>query len=166
MRCRLTNVARDMRSKMYLITLATEDVTPLEEVRQDKDLDVQVKEYRKKRSLDANAYCWLLLTKLANALNSTKEEVYEEMLRRTGFIDENNIIAIPDDKEIESYPGHWLYILTEDEWATYVRIRGSSEYDSKEMSVFIDNIIDECKSQGIETMTPEEIERLKKLWKA
>lgn len=164
MKCRLNNVVKDTKTNEYLVTFSTLDITALEDVNAEKDLDVNVKVYREKRSLDSNAYCWVLCTKLANKLSSTKEEVYEEMLRRTGFIEQDKIIAIPEDNDIESYEGHWLYILTEDGWSTYVRIRGSSEYDTKEMSIFLDNIIEECKAQGIEVLPPEEIERMNALW--
>ena len=164
MKCRLNNVVKDIKTNEYLVTFATLDVTALEGVTAEKDLDVTVKEYRKKRSLDSNAYCWVLCTKLANKLQSTKEEVYEEMLRRTGFIDKDKIIAIPEDNDIRDYEGHWLYILTDDGWSTYVKIRGSSQYNSQEMSIFLDNIIEECQTQGIETLPPEEIERMKNLW--
>lgn len=164
MKCRLNNVVKDIKTNEYLVTFATLDVTALEDVNAEKDLDVIIKEYRKKRSLDSNAYCWVLCTKLANKLQSTKEEVYEEMLRRTGFIDKDKIIAIPEDNSIDDYDGHWLYILSEDGWSTYVKIRGSSTYDTKEMSIFLDNIIDECAAQGVEVLPPEEIERMKNLW--
>ena len=164
MKCRLNNVVKDIKTNEYLVTFATLDVTALEDVNAEKDLDVIIKEYRKKRSLDSNAYCWVLCTKLANKLQSTKEEVYEEMLRRTGFIDKDKIIAIPEDNNIDDYDGHWLYILSEDGWSTYVKIRGSSTYDTKEMSIFLDNIIDECTAQGVEVLPEEEIERMKNLW--
>ena len=164
MKCRLNNVVKDIKTNEYLVTFATLDVTALEDVNAEKDLDVTVKEYRKKRSLDSNAYCWVLCTKLANKLQSTKEEVYEEMLRRTGFIDKDKIIAIPEDNSIDDYDGHWLYILSEDGWSTYVKIRGSSTYDTKEMSIFLDNIIEECRAQGVEVLPAEEIERMINLW--
>lgn len=48
---------------------------------------------------------------------------------------------------------------------THIRVyAGSSTYDSREFSIFIDGVIDECKELGIETMTPDEIERLDKAW--
>lgn len=42
---------------------------------------------------------------------------------------------------------------------------GSSAYDTAQMSRLIDNIVQECKAQGIETMTPEKLDRLKEAWK-
>ncbi|MDQ9744386.1 hypothetical protein RF397_17385, partial [Acinetobacter baumannii] len=50
----------------------------------DKLYIAQIKEYRKKRSLDANAYCWKLIGDIADALRTSKEEVYLLMLKRYG----------------------------------------------------------------------------------
>lgn len=163
MKGKLSNIVKDIRTNEYLVTFSTLDISDMEAL-EGVDLDIQVKKHRKKRSLDANSYFWVLCTKLANKLNTSKEEIYEEFLRRTGFIEEDTIIAIPDDKDISSYEGHWLYILTENGWSTYVKLIGSSEYDSYQMSVLIENIVDECKTQGIETLPPDELERMKNLW--
>lgn len=43
-------------------------------------------------------------------------------------------------------------------------IKGSSEYDTVEMSHFIDRIVEEAKELGIETATPDELERMKQEW--
>lgn len=64
-----------------------------------KDLDklsIKAVKYRQKRSLDANAYAWVLMSKIAAVLNTSKEEVYEEMLRRYGVLyeDEAGYITI------------------------------------------------------------------------
>ena len=41
---------------------------------------------------------------------------------------------------------------------------GSSEYNTQEMSVLIDGIVQEAKQLGIETLTPMELARLKDEW--
>ena len=41
---------------------------------------------------------------------------------------------------------------------------GSSCFDTKEMAVFIDGIVRECKDPNIETLPPDELERMKKGW--
>ena len=53
-----------------------------EEFKECEKLSLEIKKYRRKRSLDANAYAWVLMSKLAEVLHTSKEEVYEEMLRR------------------------------------------------------------------------------------
>ena len=43
-------------------------------------------------------------------------------------------------------------------------VKGTSEYSTKEMSVFLDGIISECQELGIETDTPEQIAKYKEEW--
>lgn len=134
----------------------------------EEKLSIEVKKYRKKRSLDANDYCWVLLTKLASVLNTSKDELYEIMLRRYGepYKDDDGYITITVKSSVDmsKVDGHWMMIKELDKWKSYMMIKGSSEYDTAEMAKFIDGIISECKVQGIETMTPAEIEEIKMLW--
>ena len=53
--------------------------------KQNRIYDCEIKEHREKRSLDANAYCWVLLDKLADAIRSTKEEIYLQKVREIGI---------------------------------------------------------------------------------
>ena len=43
-----------------------------------------LKKYRKKRSLDSNAYAWTLLGELQNVLNIPKEEIYRDLIKNIG----------------------------------------------------------------------------------
>ncbi|MDD3370016.1 MAG: hypothetical protein PHP50_14240 [Lachnospiraceae bacterium] len=136
-----------------------------------KDLDrlsIKVAKYRQKRSLDANAYCWVLITKIADAVFSSKDEVYEEMLQKYGQFYENEdggYVTITTTADMTTIPGHWKYISEHGKFKSYLMIKGSSEYDTQEMAHFIDQIIDEAKALGIETLPPEELERMKQEWK-
>lgn len=136
-----------------------------------KDLDklsIKAVKYRQKRSLDANAYAWVLMSKIAAVLNTSKEEVYEEMLRRYGVLYEDEAgyitITVKSTVDMSRIEGHWEKIRDNGTFTAYAMIKGSSEYDTKEMSVFIDGVVSEAKELGIQTETPEEIERLKALW--
>ena len=64
--------------------------------------------------------------------------------------------------------GHWKrvkeFIKDGKTWVSYLMIKGSSEYDTAEMSHFIDRIVEEAKELGIETATPDELERMKQEW--
>ena len=42
-------------------------------IRNLKELSVEIKQFRNKRSLDANAYMWVLLSKLSVVLNTSKD---------------------------------------------------------------------------------------------
>ena len=46
----------------------------------------------------------------------------------------------------------------------YKVYKGSSEFDTREMSIFIDGIVYEAEELGIQTMTPNEIARIKAAW--
>ena len=129
-------------------------------------LSIEVKEYRKGRSLNANNYCWKLLTEIANVLRADKEEIYLQMLKRYG---QGGVVKIPHDmadKFERAYKYHEKHeTLPDEEKATYYRFWvGSSEYDTKEMAILIDGVVSECKELGIETMLPSELMALKEAW--
>ena len=42
---------------------------------------------------------------------------------------------------------------------------GSSTYNTKRMSRLIDMIVENCKEQGIETLTPQQLDAMKERWK-
>jgi hypothetical protein len=133
-------------------------------------LDISASRHRKKRSLDANRYAWELMTLIASDVGSSKEEVYEEMLLRYGQFQLNEdgdavCIHVPHGVDVGVLPGHWMKIRECGNSDQYAMIKGTSEYDTKEMSIFIDGVVSEAKELGIETLPPDEIERMKGEWK-
>jgi hypothetical protein len=148
------------------------DVSKLKEiVSKGKLLKVEIKEYRKNRSLDANAYLWVLCQKLAEALNATKEEIYREAVRKVGQFE---FIAVREDAA-ETFVRAWnskgLGWYAEEIPDCKVRgckkiivYYGSSVYDTKAMSVLIDYIVQECKEQDIETMPEQELKTMIEQW--
>lgn len=143
-----------------------------------KDLRLTAKEWREKRSKDANAYYWTLTEKLASAMKIGKPECHNMNLRDYGvlmMVDGHPIpVEIPDTDEAEKSvlrqdtfhlrPTSEVYERGGVMYRTYFLLRGSHSYDTAEMSVLLDGVIEDCKSCGIETATPEEIERMKKLY--
>lgn len=131
-------------------------------------LDIKAVKHREKRSLDANAYAWVLMGKIAAALNTSKDEVYEEMLRRYGVLYEDDdgyiTITVKNSVDMHKVDGHWQLIKDNGTFKAYAMIKGSSQYDTKEMSSFIDGIVSEAKELGIETLTPHELEQMKAGW--
>ena len=147
---------------------------PTEEINDlmDKELSVEIKPYRKRRSLDANSYCWVLCQKLAEKIGGTKEDIYKEAIRKAGQFD---YIAVTDKAHRAIYKAWqskglgWYAEALESKIDGCKKVMvyyGSSVYDSKEMAHLIDYIVSECKEQGIETLPPWEVERLKKEWKS
>ena len=137
----------------------------------DKDLIVEVKQYRKKRSLDANSYAWVLISKIADVLRSSKEEVYIKMLERYGQREEKLLSVVVEavDMIYRATNNHCTEVgeseLNGKLFKHMAILRGSSTYNGKEMSILIDGIVSEAKDLGIETMTPNELALLKEKWK-
>ena len=129
---------------------------------QEKDKKFEIKEKREKRSLSQNSYAWELITKIGNVLRKSKEEVYLQMLEDYG---QSILIPVQKGEKPNGYFKYYKYetssILNGKEADWYKIYKGSSEFDSKEMTILIDGIIQECKQLGIETLTPDEISKLK-----
>lgn len=147
-----------------------------------KDVDklsVKIVKYREKRSLDANAYYWQLLSKVAEAMDVSKPFAHNYFLRRYGQIEvfdgQAVYVVIPDTDEAEKkiFEEETYHLKPTSQvkvgkdgrlYRTYMMLRGSSSYDTKEMSKLIDGLVSEAKENGIETLPPDELERMKAMW--
>lgn len=137
---------------------------------QDKEKTFEIKEHKKSRSLNANAYCWVLISKIADAINSTKEEVYKEYITHKGIF---RVVTI-DEKASDTFINVWEskglgWVCQKSEnrkdgFVDIVAYYGSSSYNSKQMANFIDYVVEEAKALNIEVLPPDEIEHLKILW--
>ena len=131
----------------------------------DQEKVYEIKEHKKKRSLNSNAYAWVLITKIGDVLNKSKEELYFQFLKEYGQVtsimlsDEVNINGFIKYYELESKRK-----VNDRIFKIYRVYKGSSEFDTKEMSTFIDGIVYEAKNLGIETLTPDELTNLKNQW--
>jgi len=113
------------------------------ELKDDLVYDCKLTQHRDKRSAEQNALAWAYITEIANELRRDKFDIYFEMLKRYG---QSFIIATELDEDLlgtyfkyyESLPG-----------GQYIIYRGSSEYDSYEMTVFIDGIMSEAEEMGL-----------------
>lgn len=133
-------------------------------VKSEKTYTVTIKEYKPKRSLDANGYMWHLINELSNVLRISKDECYLLMLKRYG--QRQVIKVVTEGLPILTRAIKYYEIGEERGSCTYITVyTGSSEYDTKEMAILLDGVVSECKEQGIPTETYEEIERLKASWK-
>lgn len=134
-------------------------------LKQDKSTIYQIEVFKEKRSLNANNYAWALITQIAEKLRMSKEEVYLKMLKDYG---KSEIVSVLASIDIEGYFKYYSVfgksILNGKEFIHYKVYKGTSEYNTQEMSVFIDGVVQEAKQLDIETKTPEELERLKRLW--
>ena len=132
---------------------------------QDKNKKFEIKEYHKKRSLNANAYAWALIGKIADALRNSKDEIYLEMLKKYG---QSEIVSILSDINVTGYFKYFEEIATvklQGKNVTHYKVfKGTSEYNTAEMAVFIDGVISEADELGIDTLPPDEVKKIKSLW--
>ena len=162
MKARIKDLTISLKGEQVLsLTLSKgEDFTSQFNELSDKDLDINVKRYYDKRSLRANRYCWSLINKLAGTLR-TSNELYKELLIRYGQTD---IIELNNGIDATRYFEYVRELERGETFTTYIVAVGSSKYNSSEMARFIDGVISECKEQGIQTETPDEIAKMVSLW--
>lgn len=135
-----------------------------EELKSYEKLSLEIKPYRRKRSLDANAYYWVLVTKLGKAIGLSNPEVHNMLLRGYGqaeiFEGKGAYATIPDTDEARnkvdnSTDYHLLPTSQVREgndgimYRTYKLLRGSHSYNTEEMARLIDGAITQCKEAGI-----------------
>ncbi len=132
----------------------------------NKVYDVKITEHRNKRSKNANSYMWELIGRIADVVGSSKEEIYFEELRKYG---QSLLIPVKKGEKPAGYFRYYEFECSrqinnkEADW--YKVYKGSSEYNTKEMSVLIDGVISDCKDLEIPTLDDFQIEQLIKDWK-
>lgn len=142
------------------------------EMKEGKKYQAELKEFRKKRSLDANAYFWTLCGNLSAKLGISKEIIYRQYIKDVG--DNYTIVPIRNDA-VDKWIKNWqekglgwvCEIIGESKLEGYTNIityYGSSTYDSAQMSRLISLVVEDCKAQGIETMSPQELSLLLEGW--
>lgn len=136
----------------------------------NKDIyELDIKQLRKKRSLDANNYFWALVRDIAVLLHTTEDEVYLGMLERYGVFEIYPIA--PEPEKLEALKRKWRLVVdmgdcevNETKMRKVKCFYGSSQYDTSEMAHLIDGTISECQKLGIPTLPPAEIERMVEAW--
>ena len=136
-----------------------------------KPVVAEIKAVKPRRSLDSNAYCWVLMNHLAEKIGLDAETIYCELIKGIGG--NCDVICVPD-KAVNRLQSGWkrngIGWVTDTmpsklEGCTNVILYyGSSTYNQAQMSRLVDRVVRECQVQGIETMTPAELARLKGEW--
>ncbi len=175
---KISAMFRDMVTRNWNITISTDqDISEALQTFSGKELDVKLKQHREKRSLDANAYYWCLLTKLAKVYGWTNAEAHNRMLREYGQYEgaegQQIIALLPDtdqtEKEVLNKTEYHLALTSNvtvvkgQTKRVYLLLRGSSTYNTEEMARLISGLIEDCRDSGIpdsEIMTPFEKQRL------
>lgn len=153
-----------------------EIITMLAKILESMGIDNWVVELKSKagRSKNANAYSWVLQEKIANELKKSKEEIHLQMLTDYGTTatdEDGNKILFSVESKINPR-SFYKYIAVigygkvgDKEFTHYRALKGSSEFDQYEMSIFLDGVIQEAEQLKIETITPNEKAKMVELWK-
>lgn len=125
---------------------------------------------KQKRSLDANAYMWVLIQKLATKIKMSKTEIYRTYIREYGDFETLTMNPMAVKRFSETWTKNGLgwfvdIVSCDGDVAQVQAYYGSSTYSTIQMSRLIDAIVTDCKEQGIETMSNFELKRLISMWK-
>ncbi|SCW67891.1 hypothetical protein SAMN05660484_02473 [Eubacterium ruminantium] len=164
----------DLSKKKWIISFEVEDAPEVYDKTKNYSLTLDVKRFREKRSLEANAYFHVLVDKIAKELKSSEVEVKNLMLSRYGQIDQDvNHIILKDS--IDAFKLAYIHLRPTSKvkkmdnnelYRVHLVIRGSHTYNTEEMSELINGTVFEAKELGIETLPDDEIERMVATWKA
>lgn len=168
---KIQNVAKDWQTGQFHITFTVNEpyaINEIDSIKSCEKLNIKAVKHREKRSLDSNAYAWVLMQKIAEAVHSDKWSIYLEMLQKYSreftfvICKEKAVDRLKElyrtcvdlgEVNVNGQEGHQIQVFF-----------GSSTFDTKAMSVFIDGIVSECKELDIETLPPAELERMKAEW--
>lgn len=190
LKAKIENLYRDFKTGKWNLLIGLNEY-PSEEMNDllDCDIDIRLKKHYKRRSLDANAYFYVLVNKIAQRAKISDIEVHDKLLSE-------NLVYIMENEAVDWMVADWKankyrlvrvndqyyydslqdVILQKPSGGVYMakgepkksrifwHIKGSHQMDSKEMARLIDSTVYEAKSLGIETMTPEELLKLKEAW--
>ena len=145
-------------------------------INQDGETEYEIKPYHKARTNRQNSYYWVLVSKVADKMRMSKIEVHNRMLRDYGqpYIADGEVVyaMFPDTEETEKKllreefyhvaPTTNVRTGNQHDYRAYRILRGSSSYNTAEMTVLLDGLIQEAKQLEIETLPPEELERMRK----
>lgn len=174
----LKSISIDYKTNNPVITIELNErgsIPSLEKLKEDK-LSIEIKKWYQKRSLDANSYCWVLCDMIAKAITTlgavvTKEDVYKDAILQIGKF----VPFIVEEKAFDEFKRIWekqglgfqvKEVSRKDKCVKVLCYYGSSTYNTKEMSLLINLLVEEAKAQGLETKPQAEIDSLLKEWDA
>ena len=169
MKARIYNLDIDFETDKGKVVLEVDkrQLSILEKLK-ERELDITIKEYKEPRGNQSNSYMWVIIQEMADKLNTSKEELYKKYVKEKGLfrIIEVNKSAVNTMRKIWHERGlGWFSEIYKDngESVEIILYYGTSSYDTKQMSTFIDYIVQDAKELGIDTTTLEEQERLNNL---
>jgi hypothetical protein len=172
--CKIQNVSFSFDGKPLITLEVNERNTALalvDELRGQEKLSLKISKFKTKRSLDANAYCWVLIGKIAEKTRIPKVEIYRDAIKEIGG---NYDVVCIQNKAVETLCDAWsrngIGWLTEtmpsklDGCTNVLLYYGSSSYTVEQMSRLIENILQECFQLNIDVKSQAEIDSLLNSW--
>lgn len=157
-------------SQNLTVTLHTDFRETFDELR-EKDVDIEIKKFSKRRSMDSNNLAWALIDKIAEHENKTKTEVYRNAIRDIGGV--SDIVCcknIAVEKLVSGWTHKGLGWQAEcepsklPECTNVTLYYGSSVFSTQQMAALINSLIQDCNALGIPTISQEEIDRSLAVW--
>ena len=171
MKARIIDFTFGLNRKQRITVEIDEDFREKYDSLKNGDVRVDIKKYRAKRSLSANAYAWTLIDKIAAVLNVKKEDVYREAIKSIGGVSETICVKEESVNQLRyAWESHGIGWQTETMpsklpgCVCVVLHYGSSVFDSGQMSALIENLVQDARALGIETANEEQLERYKDEW--
>ena len=176
---RLLDIVRDLRTDEFRLTLGVVSIPSGIDALQDKDLAISLKKWSGKRSMTANAYYWVLVSKIAKATGHSIPRTHNWLLRQYGQLEiidgspvmvmlldtEETELAVDEAETFHYKPtGHLERSKDGRLFRAHLVIKGSSRYDSVEMAQLINGTVDEARELDIETLPPDELGRMMKAY--
>lgn len=167
MKGRLIDLTFTLDRKQRVVLEFDDDFRAKFDELKDHDVRVKITRYRKRRSLDANAYAWVLIDKIAQAMLVDKSTIYRSAIKDIGGV--SDLVAVADSA-VDKFRANWEkqglgwqtdVFDSKDGYKRVIVYYGSSTYDTKQMSQLIDNLVQDAQVLGIETLPPAELARLK-----
>lgn len=160
------------KSKISLL-LDTKEIEIVEQLKNENKLNVELKKYREKRSLNANNYFWKMLQELCELAEIDPIEEYKRRVKQLGIfrrfkIEKDNIKTF--EKMWTAQGVAWFCEIADTEYIGEIEFKiinayyGSSSFNTKQMSRLINDLVQDCKAYEIETKTPEEVDSLLRSW--
>ena len=153
------------------LILETKDLDALRFAYGFKAGEYEVVRKKKKRSLDSNAYAWVLIDKLAEKLSMSKEEVYRNAIRHIGGVSETVCVVEHGVEQLtRSWARNglgWSYEVFDSKipgCKNVILHYGSSVYTQSQMGRLIDSLVQDCKALGIETLSPDKLAAMLGEW--
>lgn len=134
------------------------------------DKQFEVKDYKEKRSLDVNAYMWVLISKIQEVISIPKEDIYRDLIKAIGVYEVVPIKNEAVNKFCEAWKHNglgWITETTKSKLEGYTNVLayyGSSTYDKQQMNRLIEELLQECRQLDIETKSELEIKSLMESW--